>query len=443
MNNTKEQQTNKTITSQIQSEFFRILDRSTFQRLPNVFWSISIPAKIFWFLLSAISYSYCAYLVTHSILDYNKFEVVTRYENVFENRPLFPLIMFCDHNMVLQCVFNNQRNCPLSPAANPNCAVFNGDASDPLKSNGYGTGSGLLNLDFLSNDSFRGIRIYVANHSQMVLTDYRVISPGMSTTFVIKRIFESRLPAPYSNCLINVTGSKMLDQLKRPYYQAVCLDYCQFYLIAQNCQLLDKFLAFSYIYHVDRNNKFEPAFNAQVRDVCNASAIDEALLRWTNDKIGECKEICPIQCNGFEFSVSEFSFKLPSAVPENYVRLNIFYETFFYTSISQTPKITEDALWGTIGGFVGLFLGASVLSLGEFIELFLSAVRIVVVSRRVMVVQNNSVVNIRVNLDDNKVKKQRVFTISRAMTTKVKKLGILSGLNSGRGVNLDQLENDA
>ena len=67
---------------------------------------------------------------------------------------------------------------------------------------------------------------------------------------------------------------------------------------------------------------------------------------------------------------------------------------------------------------MGLFLGASVLSLGEFFELFLSAVRIVVVSRGVMVVQNNSVVNIRVNLDDNKVKKQRVFTISRSITTK-------------------------
>ena len=67
---------------------------------------------------------------------------------------------------------------------------------------------------------------------------------------------------------------------------------------------------------------------------------------------------------------------LPSSYPKNYAELNVFYDNFEYILISQYPKITSDEILGTIGGLVGLFLGASLVSFGELFELFISIVNI-------------------------------------------------------------------
>ena len=157
-----------------------------------------------------------------------------------------------------------------------------------------------------------------------------------------------------------------------------------------------------------------PAFNSTIQNNCEPSLHTEAVQNFNNNRIGVCKEICPVECNSFDLSISEFSFKLPDGeFPEHYAELNIFYETFFYTLISQTPKISEDALWGTIGGHVGLFVGATFLSLGEIIDLFLGIVRILVITRDVTIIRKKTqyVLNVQVKKEGKKLKRERVFKI--------------------------------
>ena len=101
-----------------------------------------------------------------------------------------------------------------------------------------------------------GIAVYIMNHSQMALRDARFISPGMRTTFLVRRAFEMRLPSPHSDCRTNVTGSEMIDGLKRQYFQAECLDYCPFYLIAARCDRLDEFLEFSHLFYTGNYDLF-------------------------------------------------------------------------------------------------------------------------------------------------------------------------------------------
>ncbi len=447
MSHIKEQQTKKTITSQIQTEFFRILDRSTFQGLPNVFWSTNTISKIFWFVLSAVSYLYCATLVIGSILDYYKFEVVTRYENVFENQPLFPSVLICDHDTNrTECLFNKETLHKLSKSTSLECEIFNDNQNDlavpiiPLSSQEYGSRSG-LQLKLYSLNVTKGIEVFISNHSQNVLTDPRVISPGMRTTFVIKRIFEQRLPSPYNNCQMNVTGSEKLDALKKPYYQSECLVYCKFYLIAEKCQLLDKFLEFSYLYYI--SYEFEYLFNLTVINSCQLLLINKTENNYARNKIRSCEKICPLECNSFSFAISEFAFKLADGqFPRDYAELNIYYETFYYTVISQSAKISEDALWATIGGLIGLFLGASVLSLGEIIELMLNVAGIVFFSGNTTVV-NKSVTNnlhIHVNKDEVVWRRSRVFKVKRCLVTKVQKYGILFSLKNKVRFDLNRLE---
>ena len=49
-------------------------------------------------------------------------------------------------------------------------------------------------------------------------------------------------------------------------------------------------------------------------------------------------------------------------------QVNIYYEKFEYTSISQVAKISPVNLFGNIGGIIGLLLGASIISIIDSIE---------------------------------------------------------------------------
>ena len=55
-----------------------------------------------------------------------------------------------------------------------------------------------------------------------------------------------------------------------------------------------------------------------------------------------------------------------------------YYEDFFYTLISEEPKTSLDNLVGTIGGLLGLFLGASLMSFYELIDMVFSTIFIII-----------------------------------------------------------------
>jgi hypothetical protein len=48
--------------------------------------------------------------------------------------------------------------------------------------------------------------------------------------------------------------------------------------------------------------------------------------------------------------------------------VNVYYEELFYTEIEGEPKLEFETLLSLIGGYMSLFLGMSLLSLVEFIE---------------------------------------------------------------------------
>lgn len=413
----------KSIARLIKHELIELVDSSSFHGFPRISTTKNILSKIFWLVASLASYAYCAYLVIGVILDYKKYEVVTRYESVNENRPPFPYVIFCDHDKnKTECIFNGEKCPDTDKTTSKKCEVFNENASIPiLKSKEYGSGSG-LRVRLYTNES-TWIRVYSANHSTQLVTDPRYISPGLKTTFVIRRVFESRLPAPYSNCRMNETGTKKMDELNRVYYQSVCFYYCQYYLIAENCNMLDKFLEFSYLYYTNHTSDFYNSFYSTIRKVCNRTLYNEAIRDYWNKGANEvCKKLCPIQCNTFSLSISAFYEKMPDSFPTNYAEFYMFYETFDFTIISQTPKITSDVILGTIGGLIGLFLGASLLSFGEFFEILLRVATVFITSKKIIINNYNfnqtDIIQMNyMNVNDKKLKKRNLFKIKTAQFT--------------------------
>lgn len=108
-----------------------------------------------------------------------------------------------------------------------------------------------------------------------------------------------------------------------------------------------------------------------------------------------CTE-CPIECetNSYPMSLSFSDFQdeyisfmfnnsvLKSKFQRGYLDIseikkhvasfNIYYDELKYTNITQLAKLTEVDLLAGIGGFSGLFLGASFLTFTELFELILT-----------------------------------------------------------------------
>ena len=55
-------------------------------------------------------------------------------------------------------------------------------------------------------------------------------------------------------------------------------------------------------------------------------------------------------------------------------RVNIFYDSLSYTQITESVSMNLVSLLAAIGGFMGMFLGMSLMTLVELLEIFLRIV---------------------------------------------------------------------
>ena len=107
-----------------------------------------------------------------------------------------------------------------------------------------------------------------------------------------------------------------------------------------------------------------------------------------------CIPLCPLECNRTEFKTSltnsqfgsEFyldfivnktAFKskyddeelTTAKITEEIVKLNIYYESLTFTEMTESASMDFVSLISSIGGFMGMFLGMSVMTLVEILEI--------------------------------------------------------------------------
>lgn len=250
-----------------------------------------------------------------------------------------------------------------------------------------------------------GIRIIVHNQSYVPFPDEDGIdiATRRQTNIGIRRKFINRLSDPYSNCvdelndqvasknniLLEMNKQKQSGQIKL-YQQQYCLKICQQYYYVDKCKCYSYALLFLNVSdYFNSPNVFGCVSPSDVQ------CLETADLEFTNsDAIDQCYAKCPQQCNEIQYDLrvseahyptynyyasifSDFSgvidYDAYNEKTSLLVMFNVFYESNIYTIIQESPSITFYSLIANIGGNMGLFTGASVLSLIELVEYFLSS----------------------------------------------------------------------
>ena len=194
---------------------------------------------------------------------------------------------------------------------------------------------------------------------------------GFSNNLVIEKIFVNKIKYPYSNCDVdyNDTNSKLSNLYKafvyssHPYKEQYCLDFCYQMMAYEKCNCTDQEA-------LSLNNDF----NEICLTLAQSRCLDEVYKEFLSENlISNCMPNCPLECHESYFKTS-LSFSKFDKSDENLLKLNIYYDELSYTVINEAISLSIFEVLSNIGGTLGLFLGLSLLSFVEVIEVLINVI---------------------------------------------------------------------
>ena len=327
------------------------------------------------------------------------------------------VIGFSLKDSLISCSFNN-KVCDSSnfnihlDYNNGNCYTFNEGKNESILNTTL-TGSNYgLTLEILTGDptvqtlpkTSQGLLLVAHNQTQTLTPTIQLINainipPGYDSYVSINREFHSKLPSPYSNCIIDLSTSQtfgtvlynyMIASGISTYDQASCIRLCYQKVVQDTCRCYDP-------KYPKLENMTIKCLSATYQVPCILN-ITQGIFLQRNDYINICGFDCPIECNTIDYSQSISSAFYPSehyvsvlanksyltkfntsgsianlqnSVRNYLVKVTVNYNQLEYTYIQEQPSKEIFALVGEIGGNFGLFIGISILSVTEVLELLI------------------------------------------------------------------------
>jgi len=385
----------------------QLLEVSTSHGIPNIVRSRNIFLQVIWCLFTILASFLGLYFVIDSVLEYLKYNTVSKFEVVTESEIPFPVISICslpsfnsslnktvfyskfdDINLNISQYFEEYNNKLLGK-----CFLYNSGRNiynqsyDIHNSTKKGTKNGFkigIKFEAISEEFFEIIlSIYnqTTKNSQLYF-----VSSGSYNYFELDRIFYKKLAAPYSNCLKDINSFEMnktlinhLNKNYNKYDQGECFFLCSqlFALQESNCSCNSTLNDFEV--NCIRNVNTILETNEQK---CMARYLKDFRKKYQNEK---CSQYCPLECESMNYIINTYNEQFPSTgsvskkhnfpaeyntyaeIKKHFIEIFVYYNDLKYTVISEEPKAELFNFISNIGGILGLFLGISFLS---FIEIF-------------------------------------------------------------------------
>ena len=229
------------------------------------------------------------------------------------------------------------------------------------------------------------------------------LTPITGTTIRVKRSFISQFnewPFSYSECRVNENNELIGERLADPYLfdqvvatnysytQDTCLMFCAQLMSTKVCKC-------NYYLWNMRVDDFDICLTSEQTSCASDFYYNTFIV---GDYIkNNCLDKCPLECNRRTFTTSQSYFQFPtvniaanvflndkyfmsahanqtdasvfSNLYYNMISAGVFYESLSYSMAEERPAIVMTELIGSIGGHLHLFLGFSLLSFIEIIEL--------------------------------------------------------------------------
>ncbi|XP_077176927.1 acid-sensing ion channel 4 isoform X1 [Paroedura picta] len=294
--------------------------------------------------------------------------------------------------MLVECKFAN-RSCNASDFKTVytrygKCYTFNGDRNKPRVTRQSGMGNGLeIMLDIQQEEylpiwretnetSFEaGIRVQIHSQDEPPYIHQLGfgVSPGFQTFVSCQEQRLTYLPQPWGSCRASVKGEQILPGYET-YSIAACRLQCEKEAVVRNCQCR--------MVHMPGN---ESICSPNVYIECADHTLDAAV----EDSQERC--VCPTPCNLTRYGKEISMVRIPNKgsarylarkynrnetyIRENFLVLDIFFEALNYEAIEQKKAYNLAGLLGDIGGQMGLFIGASVLTVLEILDYIYEVIR--------------------------------------------------------------------
>nr|XP_054756187.1 amiloride-sensitive sodium channel subunit gamma-like [Lytechinus pictus] len=305
-------------------------------------------------------------------------------------------------DMLLSCTFHGS---PCAPAnftwffnyLYGNCYTFNsGVAGLPLRSNEIGPIYGLALELFIDQEEYistlqpsAGIRLLIHDQNEMPFPEDSgsTLAPGRATSIGMTKISVHQLGYPYTTC----TDDFRVDNIFRErfphiiYSVPACEKNCLFNHIRNECGCADARYRFNESIPAcnilpDQQNQEKECFkrateqyiNREIicdcKTPCRKSFYKETISEavWPNDQHR------PTVLEGIKQLSDHLRDRIENNtqfIDTNVVKVIVYFSSLEYENFYQTPEYTVYDLISALGGQVGLWIGVSVLTVFEFIEL--------------------------------------------------------------------------
>jgi hypothetical protein len=407
---------NESKFARVKKRTSELLEVSTSHGIPNIVRTKSLFILIMWSIFTVLSACTGSFFVLTSILDYLKYDTVTKIDVINEKEVQFPAVSLCARPSFNTTINEIVIKSHFDDIFQSNFSDYFDEYNDVIggKCFRYNSGKNIYNKSYdIQNSTIKGLKygfrlilniqneanydyvevaLFIHNQSlpPIDLNDRTFwLMSGSLNFYRLERVYNKKLDAPYSNCLndvnlfqMNKTIIDFLNKEKRAYTQDDCFYKCShlFALEESNCGCNSSLNDF-------RKNCITSFYNRQIFDTEKGKCVSEYLKEFRKklqDK--KCAEYCPLECDSMNYVINSYTeqialsgnvsekskqnnlnFSTYEEVKKNHFEIRIYYNELKYTLISEEPKTEMFNFISNIGGILGLFLGISFLS---FIEIF-------------------------------------------------------------------------
>ncbi|XP_035700287.1 uncharacterized protein LOC118432774 [Branchiostoma floridae] len=300
-------------------------------------------------------------------------------------------------DLILQCTFDKER-CSLDDfkvtqnAKYGNCFTFNHGEDDKVRTTTkVGAEFGLKLTLSIESDEYVGLfgqdpgaKVTIHSVGSTPFPEGNALNtkPGESTFVGLKRSSVKRQPHPYGDC----TSYQERDELYGGRYTyETCQHSCLQAALLDKCGCSDELIVINSTL-CSVLNKTQECCRQEVRKrhedgnlLCNCrqSCEEDSYALWLSSSLWPSDRYVWYVLENIHTRSRARNLPLsPDELRQNLARVHVYFRDLNYELINENPTYTEETLLSGLGGLLGLYVGLSVITVFEFINLVVDVVKV-------------------------------------------------------------------